>query len=142
MLEAEDVGLSKFDILSQRGLGKIKDAVEIIRANQKVEINIHDVERFKNDEAVRKNLQEANLIGCFYVESPAMRMLLTKLRASTYLDLVAASSIIRPGVAQSGMMREYILRFHHPERRIYIIPLMEELMKETFGEYEELAVIY
>ena len=133
MLEAEDVGLSKFDILSQRGLGKIKDAVEIIRANQKVEINIHDVERFKNDEAVRKNLQEANLIGCFYVESPAMRMLLTKLRASTYLDLVAASSIIRPGVAQSGMMREYILRFHHPERRIYIIPLMEELMKETFG---------
>ena len=133
MLEAEDVGLSKFDILSQRGLGKIKDAVEIISKNRKVEIDIHDVERFKKDEGVRKNLQEANLIGCFYVESPAMRMLLTKLRASTYLDLVAASSIIRPGVAQSGMMREYILRFHDPARRKYILPLMEELMSETFG---------
>ncbi len=133
MLEAEDVGLSKFDILSQRGLGKIKDAVEIITKNRKVEIDIHNVERFKQDEAVRTNLQEANLIGCFYVESPAMRMLLTKLRASTYLDLVAASSIIRPGVAQSGMMREYILRFHDPSRRKYILPLMEELMKETFG---------
>ncbi len=48
---------------------------------------------------------------CFYVESPAMRMLLTKLRVDTYLGLVAASSIIRPGVSNSGMMREYILRF-------------------------------
>lgn len=133
MLEAEDVGLSKFDILSQRGLGKIKEAVDIIRKNKSTDVDIHDVEKFKTDAGVRKNLQEANLIGCFYVESPAMRMLLTKLRASTYLDLVAASSIIRPGVAQSGMMREYILRFHDPARRKYILPLMEELMKETFG---------
>jgi DNA polymerase III alpha subunit len=72
-------------------------------------------------------------MGCFYVESPAMRMLLKKLKASTYLDLVAASSIIRPGVAQSGMMREYILRFHDESRRQYIHPLMKELMEETFG---------
>ena len=133
MLEAEDLGLYKFDILSQRGLGKITDAVALIKRNNKVDVDIHDIRRFKEDENVRKNLQEANLIGCFYVESPAMRMLLTKLRASTYLDLVAASSIIRPGVAQSGMMREYILRFHDPSRRQYIHPLMEELMKETFG---------
>src|SRR5690606_38053190 len=47
--------------------------------------------------------------------------------------LVAASSIIRPGVAQSGMMREYILRFHDESRRQYIHPLMQELMSETFG---------
>src|SRR5207248_9584771 len=96
-------------------------------------IDIHDVERFKKDAAVQKNLETANLIGCFYVESPAMRMLLTKLKAKTYLDLVAASSIIRPGVAQSGMMREYILRFHDPKRRTYPNKLMEELLKETFG---------
>ena len=133
MLEAEDLGLYKFDILSQRGLGKIKDAVAVIRQNKKTDLDIHDIKRFKEDELVKKNLQTANLMGCFYVESPAMRMLLTKLRASTYLDLVAASSIIRPGVAQSGMMREYILRFHDPSRRQYIHPLMEELMKETFG---------
>jgi DNA polymerase-3 subunit alpha len=133
MLEAEDLGLYKFDILSQRGLGKMKDAVELVKKNRAIDLDIHDVKRFKEDARIRENLQHANLIGCFYVESPAMRMLLTKLRASTYLDLVAASSIIRPGVAQSGMMREYILRFHHPEKRKYIHPLMEELMKETFG---------
>jgi DNA polymerase III alpha subunit len=72
-------------------------------------------------------------MGCFYVESPAMRMLLKKLRVDTYLQLVAASSIIRPGVARSGMMREYILRTHDPSRRTYIHPVMKELMEETFG---------
>ncbi len=133
MLEAEDVGLYKFDILSQRGLGKIKDCVEIVKYNRNEDVDAHDIKRFKNDERIRHNLKTANLMGCFYVESPAMRMLLMKLRASTYLDLVAASSIIRPGVAQSGMMKEYILRFHDPSRREYIHPLMKELMAETYG---------
>jgi DNA polymerase III alpha subunit len=133
MLEAEDIGLNKFDILAQRGLGKIKDAVEIIRQNRNVDIDIHAIEEFKKDEDVKTNLQNATLMGCFYVESPAMRMLLTKLKATTYLHLVAASSIIRPGVAQSGMMREYILRFHDEARRQYAHPLMKELMEETFG---------
>lgn len=134
MLEAEDVGLYKFDILSQRGLGKMRDAVNIIAQNQQVAIDIHDVKRFMNDEAVRDNLKNARLMGCFYVESPAMRMLLTKLRASTYLDLVAASSIIRPGVAQSGMMQEYIRRFHEPDHgKKRAIPALWELMEDTFG---------
>ena len=133
MLEAEDIGLNKFDILAQRGLGKIKDAVEIIKKNRNEHIDIHQIKKFKEDEKVRENLKSANLIGCFYVESPAMRMLLTKLKATTYLHLVAASSIIRPGVAQSGMMREYILRFHDESRRQYAHPIMKELMEETFG---------
>jgi 2'-5' RNA ligase len=73
-------------------------------------------------------------MGCFYVESPAMRMLLTKLKASTYLDLVAASSIIRPGVAQSGMMQEYIRRFHEPDHgKSRAIPELWTIMEETFG---------
>ncbi|MBA2422754.1 MAG: DNA polymerase III subunit alpha, partial [Chitinophagales bacterium] len=133
MQEAEDVGFAKYDILSQRGLGKIKDAVVIIKQNTNQDIDIHDVKRFKEDEKAREHLQQAKLMGCFYVESPAMRMLLTKLKASTYLDLVAASSIIRPGVAQSGMMQEYIKRFHDPSRREYAHPIMKKLMEETFG---------
>ena len=133
MLEAEDIGLNKFDILAQRGLGKIKDAVDIVKQNRKIEIDIHKIDDFKADEKIRDNLRDANLMGCFYVESPAMRMLLTKLKATTYKHLVAASSIIRPGVAQSGMMREYILRFHDESRRQYAHPKLQELMEETFG---------
>jgi DNA-directed DNA polymerase III PolC len=133
MLEAEDVGLYKFDILSQRGLGHIKDTVEIVRENQGIDIDIHDLKKFKADEKIKDLLRTSQTMGCFYVESPAMRMLLRKLEASSYLDLVAASSIIRPGVASSGMMREYILRFRDPSRRAYVHEKIGELMSETFG---------
>lgn len=134
MIVAEDVGLYKFDILSQRGLGKIKDAVENVnRNNPEDPIDIHDLARFKEDEKVKDMLRNGKAIGCFYVESPAMRMLLQKLRVDDYLGLVAASSIIRPGVAQSGMMREYIKRFRDPEERKKAHPVMMDIMPDTYG---------
>ncbi|SIS41578.1 DNA polymerase III, alpha subunit [Zobellia uliginosa] len=135
MVAAEDIGLYKFDILSQRGLGKIKDAVEIITKNHRniKSIDIHDIKRFKEDRRIKHLLKNAKAIGCFYVESPAMRMLLKKLQVDNYLGLVAASSVIRPGVAKSGMMREYILRYRYPERRKDAHPVLLHIMPETFG---------
>ncbi len=135
MHTAEDVGLYKFDILSQRGLGKIKEAVEIISRNHPdhPEIDIHDIKRFKEDEKIKYLLRNAKAIGCFYVESPAMRMLLKKLQVDNYIGLVAASSVIRPGVAKSGMMREYILRYRNPARRKDAHPVLLEIMPETYG---------
>lgn len=135
MLEAEDVGLYKFDILSQRGLGKIKDCLDIVKQNQpdNTPRDIRDIQHFKNDPNINRLLSEAKAIGCFYIESPGMRMLMTKLKTRSYLELVAASSIIRPGVAQSGMMREYILRHRIPEQRQNAHPKMLELMPDTYG---------
>lgn len=183
MLEAEDLGLHKFDILSQRGLGHIRDCVELVQsrsvdqmirrseneectsshcasgpkpctgpcAEEGVEhmpdrsrrtvdpldrapvIDIHAIEQFKHDPKIKELLRTGDTIGCFYVESPAMRMLLKKLDVEDYLTLVAASSMIRPGVAQSGMMREYILRHRHPERRKQAHPAMLKIMPETYG---------
>ena len=101
---AEDIGLYKFDILSQRGLGHIKDAVELVKSNRGIDIDIHQTKKFKEDANLNHQLKSGNTIGCFYIESPAMRSLLNKLLCDDYLTLVAASSIIRPGVAQSGMM--------------------------------------
>jgi DNA polymerase-3 subunit alpha len=135
MIVAEDIGLYKFDILSQRGLGKIKDTVSIVRYNhpELPPIDIHDIKRFKQDERIKDLLRNAKAIGCFYVESPAMRMLLRKLQVDDYLGLVAASSVIRPGVAKSGMMREYILRYRFPEKRKEAHPVMLSIMPETYG---------
>ena len=133
MLEAEDIGLYKYDILSQRGLGHIKDTVDLVRKNKGIEIDIHRIADFKKDEKIKELIRSGRCMGCFYVESPAMRGLLKKLHVDTYIQLVAASSIIRPGVARSGMMREYILRTHDPARRTYIHPVMKELMEETYG---------
>ena len=135
MLEAEDVGLFKFDILSQRGLGKIHDTLEVIAYNQPDQPphDIHDIQFFKQDKRIEKLLVEAKALGCFYVESPAMRMLMIKLQVKTYLELVAASSIIRPGVSQSGMMREYILRHRYPARRDEANAILLTIMPETYG---------
>ncbi|WP_425235627.1 DNA polymerase III subunit alpha [Ulvibacterium sp.] len=136
MVIAEDVGLYKFDILAQRGLGKIKDTLAIVAQNQPEEANfdIHDVKTFFQDSVINTLIKTAQCMGCFYVESPAMRMLLKKLEVDNYLGLVAASSIIRPGVAKSGMMREYILRHRHEGRaQEKAHPVMLDIMPDTYG---------
>ena len=133
MYSAEKVGLIKVDILSQRGIAHIRDAVEMVERNRGVHIDIHQVNAFKEDELVKRQLLKAETCGCFYIESPGMRGLLRKLRCSDYKTLVAASSIIRPGVAHSGMMREYVNRFHHPDTVDYKHPILKELLAETYG---------
>ena len=133
MYVAERLRVEKLDILSQRGIGHIKDAVDMIKKNRGVSIDIHRVEDFKRDEKVKNLLRNAETNGCFYIESPAMRGLLRKLRCDDYKTLVAASSIIRPGVAKSGMMRQYIQRFHDPQHIDYLHPVLKEQLKETYG---------
>ena len=133
MFVAEKVGLFKLDILSQRGLGHIRETIRLVRENQNISIDIREVEKFKKDKKVGEQIRRADTIGCFYIESPAMRQLLFKLKCDDYVTLVAASSIIRPGVAQSGMMREYIYRFHNPDKFEYLHPKMKELLEETYG---------
>jgi error-prone DNA polymerase len=133
MYVAEDIGLYKYDILSQRGLGHIREGVSLVLANRGERVDIDDVERFKRDPLLNERLALGDTVGCFYIESPAMRQLLRKLRCGDYRTLVAASSIIRPGVAKSGMMRAYIERHHNPGSFTYLHPRMEELMAETYG---------
>ncbi|MEO6305600.1 MAG: DNA polymerase III subunit alpha [Bacteroidia bacterium] len=130
---AEEIGFEKLDILSQRGIGHINDAVKLIKKNKGINIDIHKVKDFMEDPKIKEHLRNGDSIGCFYVESPAMRGLLRKLKCDTYLMLTAASSIIRPGVASSGMMKEFIRRFHNQDTIQYAHPIMEEQLKETFG---------
>ncbi|WP_299015881.1 DNA polymerase III subunit alpha [uncultured Polaribacter sp.] len=132
---ADDVGIFKFDILGQRGLAKIKDALEIIKKNnpKAPAIDITDVERFKNDKNINNLLKTGGAIGAYYVESPAMRGLMQKLQTQDYLGLVAASSIIRPGVSGSGMKEEFIKRHRFPEKRKEAHPILLKIMPETYG---------
>lgn len=133
MYTAEDIGLEKFDILSQRGLGTIKDAVNLIEEKRGITIDIEDTRISKNETLCNEYLSIGKTIGCFYIESPAMRGLLRRLKCDNYKVLVAASSIIRPGVAQSGMMREYIFRHNHPGQFEYFHAVFEKELGETYG---------
>ena len=130
---AEDIGFEKFDILSQRGLGTIDEAVKIIEKNRGIKIDITNISLSKNEPKCNEFLSIGKTLGCFYIESPAMRGLLRRLKCDNYKTLVAASSIIRPGVAQSGMMREYIFRHNHPDKFEYFHEVFKEQLGETYG---------
>jgi len=130
---AEDIGFEKFDILSQRGIGHIDDSVKLIEKNQGIKVNIRDTSLSKDEALANIYLAQGKTIGCFYIESPAMRGLLRRLKCDNYKILVAASSIIRPGVAQSGMMKEYIFRHNHPDRFEYFHEVFKEQLGETYG---------
>ena len=86
-----------------------------------------------NDEPTNNLIRTGQTIGCFYIESPGMRSLLRKLDVHDFEMLTAASSIIRPGVAESGMMQEFIARHKDPAKRKYLVPEMEDVLGETYG---------
>jgi DNA polymerase-3 subunit alpha/error-prone DNA polymerase len=130
---AEDIGFEKFDILSQRGIGHINDSVKLIEKNQGIKVDIRDVRISKDEAKANEYLKIGKTLGCFYIESPAMRGLMRRLKCDSYKVLVAASSVIRPGVAQSGMMREYVFRHNHPGSFEYFHPVFEKHLGETYG---------
>jgi DNA-directed DNA polymerase III PolC len=141
MYICEDIGLEKLDVLSQRGLSSIETCLQTIESNQgenrgeteRVRTNIHQIQKLKNDPELNDKLSRGNTIGCFYIESPAMRGLLRRLKCDNYITLVAASSIIRPGVAKSGMMREYVARHNKVREVHYPHPIFKEQLEETYG---------
>ncbi|MBT7319456.1 MAG: DNA polymerase III subunit alpha [Planctomycetes bacterium] len=134
----EEIGLLKIDLLGNRGLAVVRDASKMVRANTGLRI---DFDRLapEQDSRTRESLMRGDTMGCFYIESPSMRSLLRKLRCHDVASLTAASSIIRPGISSSGMMRAYIDRFHHVQKTgvhdaaWYLHPRLRELLGETYG---------
>lgn len=105
----------------------------IPRNTDGVDFDIYDFEMLFNDKSTNDLIRTGKTIGCFYIESPGMRSLLKRLDVHTFELLTAASSIIRPGVAESGMMQEFIARHKDPSRRKYFIAEMGNLLAETYG---------
>ncbi|MFH1196404.1 MAG: hypothetical protein V1720_11920 [bacterium] len=101
--------------------------------SKKIDFDIYDYEMLFNDDSTRSIMRSGDTIGCFYIESPGMRSLLKRLNCDTFEMLTAASSVIRPGVAESGMMHEFIARHKDPARRKYLVPEMEKHLGETYG---------
>lgn len=133
MYTAEKIGCEKLDILSQRGMSNIKECVKSVKETTGESIEINDVEKMITDPVSNVLLAKGQALGCFYIESPSMRGVLRKLKCQDYITLVAASSIIRPGVGRSGMMDTFISRYHNPTGFQYLHPILEQQLKETFG---------
>ncbi|MFO7707119.1 MAG: DNA polymerase III subunit alpha [Desulfobacterales bacterium] len=125
---AEDAGLVKIDLLGNRSLGVIRDAIANLRANGVA----FDESRWEpeDDFATQQAVAQGRTMGCFYIESPAMRLLQLKSRVGDFAHLVIHSSIIRP--AANDYIREYIRRLHGGSWDP-IHPLLAEVLEETFG---------
>lgn len=130
MYSLEDLGLVKIDLLSQRGLAVVADAARAVREHHGATV---DLGRLPDaDPGARRLLREGETMGCFYVESPGMRSLLRRLRADTFAVTVAASSVIRPGPADSGMGRSFVLRHLGREEPRLPHPALD-FLGETYG---------
>ena len=124
----EDAGLVKIDLLGNRSLGVIRDAISNLYNNGIV----FDENNWEPEEDLdtQINVAKGNTMGCFYIESPATRLLQKKAKVGDFEHLVIHSSIIRP--AANEFIREYVRRLHggHWEP---IHPLLEDVLDETYG---------
>ncbi len=128
MTTLEELGLLKMDFLGLRNLNIIDDTEKIIKEkNPDFDINsIPD-----DDSAVYKMMSAGNTEGVFQFESQGMRNVLTQLRPDHFEDLIAVISLYRPGPMDS--IPTYIERRHNPSKIRYKHPLLEDILKVTYG---------
>ena len=127
----EKLGLVKMDFLGLRTLSVIEEALQNISLSGKP---VPDMEHIPlDDQASYEMLQKADTLGVFQLESSGMRQLLKKLRVDCFEDLIAVLAMYRPGPIGSGMVDQYIQCKHGRARVEYLHPLLEDVLKETYG---------
>ncbi|KXK00105.1 MAG: DNA polymerase III subunit alpha, partial [Nitrospira sp. OLB3] len=137
--QTEDAGLVKIDLLGNRSLAVIRDALAAIQRNTGRAIDYATWDPI-SDTATRELIRRGDTMGCFYVESPATRLLLKKLwagmppdrraQADVFEYLIVVSSLIRP--AANVFTDEFVRRAHgRPYKSLH--PLLDEVLVETHG---------
>ncbi|MEW6182052.1 MAG: DNA polymerase III subunit alpha [Bacillota bacterium] len=127
----EELGLLKMDLLGLRTLTVIGDAVDLIRKHRGIKIDIDNLSL--DDPATYKLLCRGETAGVFQLESSGMRNILRELKPSVFEDLIALVALYRPGPLGSGMVEDFIRRKHGKTLVTYPHPLLENILKETYG---------
>jgi error-prone DNA polymerase len=137
--QTEDAGLVKIDILGNRSLAVIRDALAAIARHTGRRID-YETWNPLDDAATQESIRRGDTIGCFYIESPATRLLLRKLwsgmpedrrtAADVFEYLVAVSSLVRP--AAISFVHDFVRRAHGQPYKL-LHPCMSPLLDETFG---------
>jgi len=125
----EDAGVIKMDFLGLKTLTIIKSALELIRQNHQVEI---DIDQIPLDDARTFELyQRAETNGTFQFESAGMQKYLKELKPDKFEDLIAMNALYRPGPME--YIPNFIARKHGREAVTYDLPAMQEYLEETYG---------
>ncbi|MEJ7740521.1 MAG: DNA polymerase III subunit alpha [Chitinophagaceae bacterium] len=125
----EEAGVIKMDFLGLKTLSILKTALELIRENHGVFISIDELplDDYKTFELYHKG--ETN--GTFQFESPGMQKYLRDLKPDKFDDLIAMNALYRPG--PMAYIPNFVDRKHGREKITYDLPVMEEILKETYG---------
>lgn len=127
----EELGLLKMDFLGLRTLTVISDALENIKKSRGETVDMEKIPL--KDEATAKMLQEGRTGAVFQMESAGMTNLVKELAPEEFADLIPLVALYRPGPLGSGMVEDFIAGRHGKKEVTYLHPLLEPILKETFG---------
>ena len=131
MGSVEKIGLVKFDFLGLKTLTLIYDCLKLIETTREVRVDLEHLPL--DDKQTYRLLCNGNTTGVFQLESTGIREMTVKIRPNCFEDLVAILALYRPGPLDSGMAEEYIKRKHGKEKIKYLHPLLEPVLKDTYG---------
>ncbi|MEZ4846408.1 MAG: DNA polymerase III subunit alpha [Bdellovibrionota bacterium] len=131
MKGVEKIGLVKLDFLGLKTLTLLQRAVELIKSSKGKEIDLLYIDM--KDPKVFELLSRGDTQGIFQLESSGMRDIVTKLKPSSFEDIVALVALYRPGPLGSGMVDDFINRKHGRTPIVYDLPQLEKILKETYG---------
>lgn len=129
MTELEELGLLKMDFLGLRTLTVISDCMKYIKKNKDIDVSFEDMN--ENDPKVLSMFTVAQTLGIFQFESQGMRNFLKELKPTKFDDLIAANALFRPGPMNE--IPTYIHNKHNEEDVEYLSPLLEDILKPTYG---------
>jgi len=133
MKYAEDQGAVKFDFLGLQNLSTIDNTLNLIIESRKDSVKLDITEIPMDDILTFDLLCRADTVGVFQLESSGMKRLVSSMQPSAFGDIVAILALYRPGPLGSGMVEDYVQCKHGRKRVIYPHPLMEDILKETYG---------
>jgi len=129
MKYAEAAGLVKFDFLGLKTLTTIDKTVKLVKQNRNIDIDIASLKL--DDKHTFEMLASGDSVGVFQIESSGMRSVLRQMKADKFEDIIALISLYRPGPMDN--IPTYIRRKHGEEKLDYPHPLLEPVLKETYG---------
>ncbi len=125
----ESAGVIKMDFLGLKNLTIIRDALQLIKENKGVELDIEQIPL--DDEKTFALFQHGDTNGIFQFESVGMQKYMRELKPDTFGDLIALNALYRPG--PMSYIPNYVNRKHGKEPVTYDLPEMQEYLEETFG---------
>ncbi len=125
----EEAGVIKMDFLGLKTLSILKTALQLIKLNHKIEIEIDAIPL--DDEKTYRLYQKGDTNATFQFESPGMQKYLRELKPDKFDDLIAMNALYRPG--PMSYIPQFIHRKHGREIVSYDLPDMEEYLVETYG---------